>query len=301
MPVGCRVAAERVSEFTEQSALADARLTDDHRHTSPAGLQDRQERRETSEFSVAAHHWARQPGEPAAAPQAALPTYDLPGIDGLRLALDADGAAMLGLDHVAQRGVGVGCDQHSTGTSFALDAGSNVDRIAEGGVVLTNPVAGSHHCGSGVHADADLELDLLPAWQPGDVLADGIDHIEPGSDRAFGIVLVGLGRAKERKNSVSLDLGDMAFIPLDGSEHPVQRGLDDRGPVLGVHVLGQRGRTHDIGEQDRDRAPLATLQGESHPIMVRAISSHAVCSVLELAAAIRLVNYLRAMPPEFAR
>ena len=88
-------------------------------------------------------------------------------------------------------------------------------------------------------------------------LLDRVEHVERGEDRPLGVVLVGDRGAEEREHRVALELGDRALVAEDGARHEVERLVDDRRPVLGIHLLREGRRADDVGEERGDGLALA--------------------------------------------
>ena len=94
-------------------------------------------------------------------------------------------------------------------------------------------------------------------------LFDRLRHRERRTNRALLVVLVCVGRAEERDDCVADELRDAASVALElaASLDVVRR--EPRADVLGVELLGRRGRADDVGEDGRDEPPLldARLDG----------------------------------------
>jgi len=115
----------------------------------------------------------------------------------------------------------------------------------------------AHDDRPGVDADPDLEIDRLLRVQLQAELINGTRHVEAATHRTKRIVLVRHGRAEEREQAVAHEPRDGTVVSRHGRVHSRERLTHDRGPVLGVHALGDGGRTGDIGEQHGEGTALA--------------------------------------------
>ena len=77
---------------------------------------------------------------------------------------------------------------------------------------------------------------------------DGL-HLHAGVHGAFGVVLVRAGDAEHGQDRVAHELLEQALVPGDLLGQAVERSPHDGLHYLGVFVLGERGRAHQVGEQ----------------------------------------------------
>jgi len=71
------------------------------------------------------------------------------------------------------------------------------------------------------------------------------------------VVLVGYRRTEQRKDAVASGLHDITAIAVDGIDHQVERGIDDRTRLFRVEVLHQLHRALDVSEKRGDRFAFA--------------------------------------------
>ena len=64
-------------------------------------------------------------------------------------------------------------------------------------------------------------------------------------------------RAEERQDRVAHETGHRALVSNDRRDEMRERLVHDVGPVLGVELLGHRGRSAYVAEEHRDHAPLS--------------------------------------------
>ncbi|NIP13937.1 MAG: hypothetical protein GWN66_07615 [Pseudomonas stutzeri] len=99
-------------------------------------------------------------------------------------------------------------------------------------------------------ADAALLLQL------GGVRFRPLDDLQRGAAGPLGVVLVGDGRPEEGQHRVAHQPRQRALVAVDGLDQDVEGPVHDLHHVLGVQVLGHGGGALDVGEEDRDGAPL---------------------------------------------
>jgi hypothetical protein len=92
-------------------------------------------------------------------------------------------------------------------------------------------------------------------------LWNSLDETEPGADRALRIVLMRLGVAEIRENTIAHVLGDKAAIALDPFSAAAVIGANDAPQVLGVEPGGECGRTDQVREHDRNLSTLGGVLG----------------------------------------
>src|SRR5215469_17275367 len=71
------------------------------------------------------------------------------------------------------------------------------------------------------------------------------------------MILVSDRSAKDRENAVARALHQVATVVVDGIDHQLECGIDNRASLFGVEVLLELGRTLDVSEQRRNRLALA--------------------------------------------
>ena len=108
-----------------------------------------------------------------------------------------------------------------------------------------------------VDPDADVQVEAPLVREPLAERRDRGDDLEPRHHRALRVVLVRGRGAEEGEDRVAHQAGDRALVADDRLDQPLVGGVHHLGPVLGVELLGHRGRAADVAEQHRDDAPLA--------------------------------------------
>ena len=81
-------------------------------------------------------------------------------------------------------------------------------------------------------------------------------HAQRGPDGAFGVVLVGDGRAELGDELVADDLVEAAAERGDVGEQPLEGVVDQPFHLLGVAGGRHGGETDEVGHQDRDQPAL---------------------------------------------
>ena len=84
----------------------------------------------------------------------------------------------------------------------------------------------------------------------------GVDQLERGAHGALGVVLVGGRRAPDGHDRIADELLDGPSIAADELRREVEIPRQHLPDVLGVAFLGERREADEVGEQDRDQAPL---------------------------------------------
>jgi hypothetical protein len=86
---------------------------------------------------------------------------------------------------------------------------------------------------------------------------DVVEHGQAGEHGAFGVVLMGRGRAKEGEEPVACELAYRALKALDGFDELLEGLIHDFGPDFGVQRFGHGRGAGDIAEEHGDDAALA--------------------------------------------
>src|SRR3954466_5853108 len=153
-----------------------------------------------------------------------------------------------GIDSVLSYKDGVAC-----GLGQLLDAGSDVDRVADQGELQLAPTADrarDHH--TGVDPDPDPQ-------RTAESLSDkAFDH-NGGAHRGVSMTGEVVRRAEYGQRSVAEELVDMPTDVDDRRHHDLEQGVEAGDGVLGGVDFGERGEVADIHEH---HAHLAALTGE---------------------------------------
>ena len=173
-------------------------------------------------------------------------------LDGLVEALDGVGAEIVVVEQPADQGPGVRADHDAAGLGQRLQAEGAIGGVADHrlllGAALADQVA--RHDLAGRDADARRERHREAE------AADRVDEVEPGPDRALGIVLVRLRIAEIGQHAVAQKLGDVALEALDRPGAAVLVGAHDLAQVLGVELGRELGGTDQIDEHHGELAAL---------------------------------------------
>jgi hypothetical protein len=144
-------------------------------------------------------------------------------------ALRRDGAELAALEQPAEAAPRAGVDHHGVRFGQGLQPGGAVRCLADR-AALAHPggVADHHH--SGGDADPGLERRAVRRREP----ADRLDQIEPGGDRALGVVLVRPGPAEVGQHAVAHVAGHVAAVARDRPGGGLVVGRDDVPQILGI-------------------------------------------------------------------
>jgi hypothetical protein len=117
-----------------------------------------------------------------------------------------------------------------------LEPSGKVRRVADHrlllGRALADEIANDHEAGR----DTDADFEWLRRPEP----SQARDDVEPCSQRALGVVLVGARKAKISQNAVTHELGNEPVISGDRSRTSVLVGADDLTRILGIVPGGKR-------------------------------------------------------------
>ena len=247
-PVDVTALLESVHDLEQQAALSDAGRAEDRRDAGVPLLDDRvAERRQLLELLEAPDE--RQV-DPWAAPRVVALARDLPDLDGLRLALGLHRLRLVELESVLGGPVGLLADQDPVRRRSRLDAGGGVEHVA-GRRPLALARSSAEHDQRLARVDPDPDVEVEPfvlGVQVRDRLPDG----EAGTNRALRVVLVRLRRPEQRQDRVAAELLERAAVPFELCPHTGVVGRNERPHVLGVELLGARGRADEVDEDRRD-------------------------------------------------
>jgi hypothetical protein len=169
-------------------------------------------------------------------------------------AFDRGGAQVGELEEGAEQALRRLGNNNRTGLGMLLQPRGEVRRLADHCLLRGRPAADE------IADDHSPGGDPDPRGQGARVrgmeAAHCLDRRQSGSDRAFGLVLVGPGPAKIRQNAVAHELGDMPFEAGDLGGHRVLVGVDDVAHLLGVELRAERGRADEVDEHHRELPPL---------------------------------------------
>ena len=89
----------------------------------------------------------------------------------------------------------------------------------------------------------------------------GLDDREPSPHGAFGIMLMGVGIAKKRENSVAHIFGDKSAVGRDQGCAALVICSDDAAHVLRIEPSRHRRRSHEVAEHDGELAAFGSVHG----------------------------------------
>ena len=90
--------------------------------------------------------------------------------------------------------------------------------------------------------------------------AEAVADRDRGPHRALGIVLVRLRDPEDGEDRIADELLRNAAVALDLGVHELEEIALERPHVLGVEPLPERGRAGEVGEENRDDAPLLLIR-----------------------------------------
>ena len=124
---------------------------------------------------------------------------------------------------------------------------------------------------AGTGMDADARLQPLPTGRRRRVHGvESLEDRETREDGALGVVLVRGRIAEICEQTVAEVLRNVAAEPHhDGAPHLLIRE-DELAELLGIQLLGERSRTDEVAEEDRQSAPLTGAKGRRRRLARRA-------------------------------
>jgi hypothetical protein len=243
--------------FLHQPALPETRFPGDQQDR-PAAVLHAVERGAEGCHLGAAPDEGRFQGSGGAHPPRRGPAAEHPvRRDRPALPLDLHVTERLDLEQVGDQSVGLLGDLHRARLGRLLHPSGDVHRVAHRRVLLLElrPDLPDDD-GSGVDADANVQVETSLAREPLAERSDRGDDLEPGHHGPLRIVLVRGGSSEEREDRVAHQAGHRAFVSVHRLDEVLVGSVHHVGPVLGVKLLGHRGRAPDVAEEHRDDAPL---------------------------------------------
>ena len=249
--------------FLDQPALADPGIADEEQDRPPPFVGPVERRADGRHLLLASdERGVHAPGSPNG-PRSVQASEHPIGLDGTSFPFELHTAQRLDLEEVGDELVGVLGDLDCARLRRLLHAGGDVHGVTHRRVLLLEFRAHvAHHDRPGVDADADVQVE--PSL-PSHLLAerrDRGDDLEPCHHGALGVVLVSGRSAEERKDRVAHETGHRPLVPNDRLDQVRERLVHDVGPVLGVELLGHRGRTAHVAEEHRDHTALPGSGGD---------------------------------------
>src|SRR5262249_8518306 len=90
----------------------------------------------------------------------------------------------------------------------------------------------------------------------------GLPYLDGGEDSAFGIALVGLGRAEDRQRPIAEKAVNAPLILNQDIHHGFEEAIDEIGSVFRMEMPGRLYGIAHIGKEDGDDAVFALRRGE---------------------------------------
>jgi Cupin superfamily (DUF985) len=111
-------------------------------------------------------------------------------------------------------------------------------------------------------ADAQRAASHIAWTQP----SNRLDQLQPGPHRPLGVVLMRLRVAEIHQHAVAHVLRHEPAEAANGLRDAFLIGRNDLAQVLWVHAGGERCRTHEVREHDRDLAALRLARRFGHEL-----------------------------------
>ena len=241
-----------VPELEAEPRLADAGRPRDADEPRDAAVDGRvEEVLEQAQLGVAPDQWgveARDPLRPGDTGDRAERAEE---IEQLGLPLDRVAAGVRVGDRRGGDLTGHRVDEHAPRVGSRLNPRRGVDPIADHqtltGIRERGDLTGDDP-GPGAQRRADLLTEEL----------DRLDQLQPGSDRAFGVVLTGHRDAPDRHHGVADELLDRTAVAIDDRLRPLEVVTEQVANVLGVSGLRERRVADQVDEEDRGDAQLGS-------------------------------------------
>ncbi len=251
----------RVEELTREPGLADAGVAvEGHEVRTTIPRHPFVDAAQHIELSIAPDHRCGEAGD-AARPRPGLPEQ-AERADPIALALEFQLAVILEREPTRGTGGALG-HQHGARVGGRLEAGCGV-----------HGVAGHHRLAGlrrrhrqhipGVHADADLQGDVVgPAEFLVEVL-EATEHPQRGPEGACGIVLVRDRHPERGHDGIADELLDGAALGFDLLAHRRRVGLHHLLEPLRVQPFAEGRRSGDVGEDHRDELAFLARVFDDH-------------------------------------
>jgi len=232
---------EAAGELVEQARLAETRRAEDHRQAGGRGRHGRVvDCPDAPQLVVAADERRRRRSHRAVERHHPVSRH---GLGSTLEREDAEGRQRHQRPHQA---LGRLADQHVAVARLLLQAGGDVERIADAGGVV---VADDHLAGVDRDAQADRADGIALRARE---LAKGALDAHRGAHGADGVVLGHTRHAEGAHDAVAEKLHDGAAVGLDRNAHGAVIALHHAADGLGIEPLVQCRRADQIREDDRD-------------------------------------------------
>ena len=187
---------------------------------------------------------------------AVTPLDDLEGGHRLCLALDPHLVEHLVRDVRTGEPPGVLTDQHPTGLARRFQPCRSVQHVTD----QVDIVAPDHQL-AGVDAHPQVEFDAVALADLVGERPEPALQFDSGGHRAKRVVLGDLGHTEQREHAVTEELDHGTGVVVDRRLQQCEVGRQTRSDGFGIDSLGERRRTHQIGEQCRDTLARGARRG----------------------------------------
>ena len=225
LEISDRPAGQRVPELEEQPRLADPGFADDAHHLSASGLHLDLQGAQRADLPGTSDELAQGTLAARLQRRAALAASD-DQVDGHWHRPAADLHRALGLElRVAtdelRRGV---ADHDGAGFGHLLQAGRQVGRVADGGVVHPEVVAdGPHDDEAGMKPEAKAHRHWSARLHLERLVVQNAPQVERGQYRAARVILVRQRRPEQRHEPIAQELVDRPLVAVDLGNRPLRR------------------------------------------------------------------------------
>ena len=241
-------------QLRTQPALAHSRLAHQRHQLARGLLSSTLERPDQKRLLELATDERRGERAGHVRPETGLRAQRAPERQRLRLALHRHRCQLLPLEDAFRGSIGRVRDHGGADRRSALQPRRRVHDVA-GHECLTElgPRADGDHRLARIdpqpHLQRQRRSDLVQ-------LLDRLEDPQPGTHRAFGVVLVGDRRAEDGHDRVAHELLDGSAVALEHVPHPFVVGPQPRLHVLRIRLFRGRRETHEVAEQDGHDLPL---------------------------------------------
>jgi hypothetical protein len=250
-------ADDLVLRHLHQTRFANPRLPAQHHDVALARLDLRPPVPQEPHFGLAAHQRREAAGRRDVEALLHLGhTHDLMDLEGHGHPFERLGseraAGEIPLDEPLRRRT----DEDRIGCRQPLEAGRNVRRVPQRELFLPPPAAYlPHDDDSGVNPHADREVDARPLAQAAVEGGHRLHDAQAGPHRTLRVVFMRLRVAEIDQEPVAEILRNMPLKALDNLGTGGLVRAHYLPQVFGIKLRRQRGRRHQVTEQDRELAP----------------------------------------------
>ena len=242
--------AELVHERPEQPRFPDT-ADAEHREelASPVGDGAVERRAEQGELAVAADH---RRGQATSEPERrGIDLQEPIGLDPFAPTLQLEMIRLFDLHGVVHQPVRRCRDQDLIRVGALFEPCGNVHRITRGDLPPTDRIADDHL--SGVHARPRAQPLRVREIRVVVQRIERLPDVDRGADGTKRVVFTQPWDPEDRDHGVADELLHRPAVSFDHAPRGVEVAPQQRLQSLRVEPLPELGRTHDVGEQDRDR------------------------------------------------